>query len=312
MNYSNNDILTDFQLLTGKDLKLTLGKVLLFFTNDYPKIVDYFSGKSQEVTAQNFENFDYIRSEIDSVFTLFQNFGNNMKDSRWWTLLEQIEEIDSKLLTLASVNRWARSSATSTSYAPTIQIDYVLLQSQTLESISKNVLGDDNPNDDWVKIALDNNLEEEDYSPEGGVPLKLQVDNLINLGIVVNSVVDVISGESIYGRDLTRYISFVSDDLTSLEYDDTIKQAVEINLNLKKGDNPNFPQLGVQRAAIIGVNRNTLNFPIITRQLIETFNSDDTLKDFQVVNLKIDQDNLFIEIKVSTRLNEVQPYNLVL
>ena len=144
------------------------------------------------------------------------------------------------------------------------------------------------------------------------MPLKLQVDNLINLGIVVNSVVDVISGKSIYGRDLTKYISFVSDDLTSLEYDDTIKQAVEINLNLKKGDNPNFPTLGVQRAAIIGVNRNTLNFPIITRQLIETFNSDDTLKDFQVVNLKIDQDNLFIEIKVSTRLNEVQPYNLVL
>lgn len=312
MNYSNNDILTDFQLLTGKDLRTTLGRTLLFFSNDYPKIVDYFSGKSKEVTAQNFENFDYIRSEIDSVFTLFQNFGNNMKDSRWWVLLEQIEEIDSKLLTLASVNRWARSSATTTSYAPTIQIDYVLLQSQTLESISKNVLGDDNPNDDWVKIALDNNLEEEDYSPEGGVPLKLQVDNLINLGIVVNSVVDVISGKSIYGRDLTKYISFVSDDLTSLEYDDTIKQAVEINLNLKKGDNPNFPTLGVQRAAIIGVNRNTLNFPIITRQLIETFNSDDTLKDFQVVNLKIDQDNLFIEIKVSTRLNEVQPYNLVL
>ena len=220
MNYSNNDILTDFQLLTGKDLRTTLGRTLLFFSNDYPKIVDYFSGKSKEVTAQNFENFDYIRSEIDSVFTLFQNFGNNMKDSRWWVLLEQIEEIDSKLLTLASVNRWARSSATTTSYAPTIQIDYVLLQSQTLESISKNVLGDDNPNDDWVKIALDNNLEEEDYSPEGGVPLKLQVDNLINLGIVVNSVVDVISGKSIYGRDLTKYISFVSDDLTSLEYDD--------------------------------------------------------------------------------------------
>lgn len=312
MNLYNKDILDEFQLMTGKNLREFFSKALLFFTSDYPAIVEYFSGKRKDISSLPFENFTFIKQELDSCFTLFQLFSNNMKDSRWWILLDQLEEIDSRLLTLASINRWARSSATSTSYSPTVQIDYVLLQNETLETVSKNVLGDANPQDDWVNIALSNDLEEEDYSFEGGNPLRLQLDSLVNLGITVNSVVDTIIGKSIYGRDLTKYISFENDDLTSLQYDDTIKQAADILSKLRKGDNPNFPNLGIQSTAVIGANRNLMNFPIISRQMNEVFNSDDTFKNFQMVNLSISEDNLTCAIKVTTRLNEVESYNLVL
>jgi hypothetical protein len=90
-----------------------------------------------------------------------------------------------------------------------------------------------------------------------------------------------------------------------LGYDDTIRQAVDILVNLKKNDNPDNPNHGLQSGLVAGTNRALFNFPVIIRQKSQDFANDDTLKNFRIINLSRDQDNMMMDYEVQTRLNEV-------
>ena len=228
-----------------------------------------------------------------------------MSDSRFWVVLETLEEIENRLMTLNNMNKWSRSSITNTRYSSSSQIEYTLKQNQTLENIARNVLEQNDYQDSWFDIAFRNQLFEEDYTNEGGNDLLLEIDNTVNLGVQVNSVVDTLQGKSIYGKDLYRKISFENDDLKYLDYDKTVTQAVEIMIVHKKNQHPDYPSLGLQSTVCIGGNRALMNFPVIIRQLTETFNSDDSLKEFTVESLEVEQDNLLSNFKVKTRLNEI-------
>jgi hypothetical protein len=177
-----------------------------------------------------------------------------------------------------------------------------------LEQVSGNVAGSLNPNDEWADLAIKNRLEEEDYSNDGGTDLKITF-NRGNAGLKVNAVVDVIQGKSIYGKDVYRKIQWVKDNgflnLKVLSYDDTIMQAIDILANLKKNDNPDNPNNGLQSNIVVGSNRALFNFPVIIRQMSQTFANDDTLKNFKINNLSRDQDNMVMDYAVQTRLDEV-------
>lgn len=310
----NNDILVEFKRVTGKDILSFFKESLNFFQTDYDTIVQYFSGKLKSIDSLCFKRFELLRQRRDEMFEAYHNHGNVMKGSGWWIILEQLEEIDSRLNTLQNINRWARSSATSFSYSPNIQIQHVLGQFETLEGVAKNILDQNNFQDSWTKIALDNQLSEEDYSTDGGVSLNLQLDNTVGLGVVVNSVVDFLVGKSIYGKDLDKKLTIDSttEDLVVLSYDDTMLQTVNILIGLRKNDNPDYPYLGLQSTVVVGSNRAIFNFPIISRQLSETFESDDSIKNFQILDLSVEQDNVAISFSVKTRLNEVIPSSVLL
>ena len=63
---------------------------------------------------------------------------------------------------------------------------------------------------------------------------------------------------------------------------------------------------------IIGQSRASLNFPIITRQLNQTIATDDSLKNFTINSVTYDQDNLYVDFTVQTRLGEVLADQLAL
>lgn len=310
MNLVYEDIIEQFFLLTKKDLTLFLNRVKGFLENDYQGISNFFSGRQKEVPEFFFKNFTFLKEELEVIFELFRSNSTLMKDSRWWELLEVIEEIDNRFKTLENINRWSRSSATNFSYSPTVQLDYTLLENQTLEGVAKSILERKDFQDSWFDVASQNSLDEEDYTGEGGEEIKLQLDRNLNLNITVNSVVDTLIEKSIYGKDLHKKLRWVEDingfgDLEVLGYDATISQTVDILINLKKNDHPDYPNLGLQTNVTVGGNRASLNFPIIVRQLSEVFNSDDSLKNFQIKTLDIKEDNLSIDYQVLTRLNEV-------
>jgi len=182
-----------------------------------------------------------------------------------------------------------------------LSVQYTLKQNQTLERVASDVLG--KSQEGWFDVAIENKLTEEDYSMEGGNNIELKFSN-VNQGVEINSVVDVMIGKSIYGKDVYRKIQIENEDLKVLNNDETILQAVDILINLKKEDNPDSPNSGLQSAIIIGSNRASLNFPIIERQLTETFNTDDSLQNFSLKELRIDQDSALVDYEVQTRLNE--------
>lgn len=307
---SNQNIFEEFKTLTTKDILLFFTDTLDFFRSDYNTIVQYYSGKVDSVGSNVFQRFENLDKEKEEMFIAFQSHSRQMRDTRWWDLLGQLEEIDNRFATLKKVYKWTRSSATNFSYSPNIQLDYMLGQNESLERVTKNVIGSTDSQNDWVTLALENQLEEEDYTIQGGTSLKVTLSNKISTGIQVQSVVDTLNGKSIYGKDLQKELEFSSDDsegdLVVLDYDDTIFQSVEILTVLKKNDNPDAPNLGLQTGVAVGSNRALLNFPVITRQLSETFASDDTLKEFQVLEMRVENDNLLVDFQVKTRLNETQ------
>lgn len=299
-------IFSEFQRITGKDIEQYFSEALSFLNNDYSVIVNYFSGNSDNITSLPFARLDSLERQNQDIFESFQLHSRQFNNLKWWLLIEHIEEIDNRLKTLRHINKWARSSLTKVAYDPSIQVEHVLGQNETIENVAHDLLGSTNPNDDWAAIAIKNDLQEEDYTPEGGQSIKLKLQRT-NRGLKINAVVDVISGKSIYGKDVRKRLQFdsVANDLVILGYNDTILQAVGILANLKKNDNPDNPNAGLQSTLVVGSNRAMFNFPVIIRQMNETFAGDDTLKNFNINGISADQDNLKIEYSVHSRLDEV-------
>lgn len=311
---ASGNIYNDFFRLTGKNIIPFLTDSVTFLEIEYVDIVKYFEGNIQNITSEPFKIFDDLQKQLKELYVVFESYSNQMIDSRWYELLSQLEEIDNRFATLRNMHKWARSSATNFAFSPNIIVDYTLGNLESLESVAKNVLQEIDSEDSWVDIAALNNLTEEDYSVDTNTKISLRLSNTINLGIKLNSVVDSISGKSVYGKDLDKLIQYDSttEDFKVLDFDDTMLQTVEILINLKKNNNPDFPTLGLQSQAVVGSNRALMNFPVINRQLAETFASDDTLKGFVVKSMNVDQDNLSVDFEVLTRLNEVQGNRVIL
>lgn len=303
-------IIEDFKTLTSKDIAPFLKRCISFFSTEYPAIVDFYTGKKRKVKSEDFKKFALLEDEKNQIFEIFDAHSQAMKNSKWWALVEELESIDSQLSTLRHINKWARSSLTTVGYSPYMQIEYVLNQNETLERVSKDVMQSQSL-DSWVDIAIDNRLEEEDYTIEGGNLINLYFERNNNTYKVL-SVVDIIRGKSIYGKDIDKTLHFATvdpvegyGDVVVLDYDETILQAVSILILLKRNSNPDAPNSGLQSTIAIGGNRATLNFPILNRQLTATFATDDTLKNFIIKNIEFKQDQLLIDYTVQTRLDEV-------
>lgn len=306
------DILDEFKKITGTDVGLFFSNAIAFFTVDYNRIVAYYSGSRVVVDKGVFDNFDNLRKDCSNIFAIFHSLNKSLNNLKWWTVLEFVEQIDSRLNTLEVINKWSRSSLKNVGYSPFYQVDYLTKQNQTLERVVKDILNDEDQ-DDWYDLAISNNLREEDYTLSGGTDLKLNLP-IINNGIQVDSVVAVMVGKAIYGNDVYKKIQFdtVNNDLTVLNYDDTIVQSVNILAFLKMNDNPAAPNDGLQREVAVGGTRAIMNFPVIQRQMAATFATDDTLKNFTITSMSVDQDGLLINFEVTTRLNEIVPNNQIL
>ena len=303
MNNLEN-ILDDFYKITNRDIASYLKQCTAFFATGYNQIVQFYSGNTKITISTAFKNFLDIRKATDDLFEVIQSNSKRMNDTRYWQLIDIIESIDSSLLTLAKINKWARSSNATVGYNSGLTIQYTLSQNQTLERVAQDVLLSQNPEDDWVSIAWQNQLREEDYTVEGGVGLQLKTAQN-NFNFVLDSVVAVISGDSVLGLDICANWTFQNDDILVLNPTDTQTQSLNILTNLKRNDNPDRRQDGVQSGLIVGSNRGTLNFPLIISQLQKTFATDDCFKNFTVTKVSVEADNAYIEYSVQNRLGEI-------
>lgn len=303
------DILDEFKAKTQCDLRSFLTVAQSFIKNDRLRIMRYYAGEVKVIDAAAFNHFESLKKQLQTIFQLYHSQSHTFVNSKWWDVLESLELIDNTFNDLQNIHRWSRSSITKFGYDPNIQIDYTLSENQTLERVSQDVLGQSDPNNQWYDIAINNDLTEEEYSINGGTTVQLSYPRN-NRSLQLNAVMDVMVGKRIYGIDLHRKLTFVKNnfnqetDLAILSHDDTIIQAVDILIRLKRNSNPDRPFQGLQSNLVVGGNRALLNFPIIIRQLSEVFATDDTLQNFNVQNIEFQQDNLTASYEVETRLSE--------
>jgi len=241
---------------------------------------------------------------IDNLIKLHKENMNSIDD---WDLLDYIENIRTSLESINNSSRYLRSSKTSNSWRTTNPTyDYVMAQNETVEDIVGKQLYSQNEDADWVDLAIQNSLTEEDYTPEGGVKLQLTKNTKYGKKYFLDSVIDTLVGENVYGKDIYAKLTFEDDEIKVLSPKDTFVQSVGILVLLKKGDIPEFKEMGVDPRLGVGSNINVFEYGKIMSQLQDTISSDDTIREFNVVSLLYDNNgSVFVKYSANSFYNLV-------
>lgn len=292
----------DFIKITRFPIREYLADFVDFIAVHRVNIINYYSGRTSRPFEPSFRRLTQLLDRSEQLNDVIEQNKNRFRRADFWELQEKLSDIRTSLWTVDNTSKWVRSAITKNNFNPQVELDYVLQQYQTLERLADETIGASNKEQYWVQIALRNDIAEEDYTPAGGTRLSISMQN--GASIQLRSVVDNIAGEKVYGLDIDREISFADDDLSVLSYKDTIQQAVEILAALKQGDNPEFPDEGIQSGVVVGSNRNAIAFPILMRQYYNTFSKDDTLRALKITRLENAEDRLLMEFTVETRIGE--------
>jgi len=302
-----NNILDEFEKITRYDIREYFSNFSQFLETNHPRVISYYKGETNNVDTESFANLKRLTRDVKEILELINRNTGKFTNYRWWSFIEQIEDSLNVLETANQSAKWFRSVESTVNFSTDPEAEVVLKQGQTLEQLARRELGYSNWDDGWADVAKKNNLTEEDYTPEGGAFLNVSFRSSFSL--TVRAVVDKLSGNNIYGKDIAKKLTFVDNDIVILDPLDTFMQAVDILIQLKKEDNPEFPSQGYNEKLIVGSNVNYLNFPTLLRQLTETFKTDDTISSMRVLDFSRDADAIHIQYEVEGRLGDIQKLN---
>jgi len=241
--------------------------------------------------------------DINRQYDIYR--GTLGSDTRYFELIEQIDIIDNALDTMLNAKKWGKYFKNTLHDDIIPEMDYIIRQNETLEDIALHVLNSQDFLNEWFDIALNNDLEEEDYTFEGNVALKLPLHVSGLKQLQIESIVDVIDDETIKGKDIKRKFEFINDDIDTVGGITCALQACEILAGLRKGDNPEYPEHGLSSNFVVGVSTAFFNYPVIIRQMLATFDNDDSFTEFQINSFKQLDDIVIIDFQVKTRTNEI-------
>ena len=209
---------------------------------------------------------------------------NSLNDLDAWELLDTFTEIQTKILTIRSSAKWMRSVFDYVR-TNTIKVEKILQSDETFEDVSAN-LDAITPQDDWVNITVPQYITEELYTNSSSPIFSV---NLQNVGLnYVDNVVDVLNGKSILGVDLD-----------VIEYDQAMVQALELIQSSLKGSYPEFEDYGITNE-FIGTTVNAIQYATIFKGLMNMFQRDSRWKTVELLDLKRDQDSIFLSIRATT------------
>lgn len=274
-----------------------------FITNNSQNIIDYYSGFVEVLDRDSFGIYEDLVKEADFVVNLFDLNYERFKTVDFWELMEFADDIRIKLSTIGNFSKFARSSVKRASFTGDVTVQFATNDNETIEELMSRVGSTDRDND-WIEVAVRNNLEQEDYSLDGGTVLNINFKN--NSRFFIEGIIDNPEGDKIKGLDIDKRIQFVDDDLKILSYDETLDQSLNILINLRKNDNPEFPQNGIDPSLVVGVSIKSLSLPSIVRQIYQTFSTDDIIDKLQITKADFESDNVNINMNISIKSGEEQ------
>lgn len=295
-------MLEEFENTIQYPVRDFLNRVREFISIGAVEFEEYYTGKIQEVSKETLLVFNTLLVEIEHIFDKISLNNKQLVRLDFINVIELLEQVDNVLLNYKNIGKWLRSNRVGKTFTTNVDIIKHLKQEESIENVLSNI-GVSSFYDKWKDIAVSNELEEESYDTSGGVKIKIP-SSLVNFTYNLDSVVDTINDETILGKDIYKKITFENDDLKTTTALDTFTQGVEILSTTYLGDNPEFPNVGIDRKMIVGGNRNTLTLPIVLRQISQLFNSDDTIGGFEVMEVETKQDSISITMLVRSIRND--------
>lgn len=283
-----------FYNITGYDIKSYFQKFVDFCTNDYPLIVDYYSNGG-EMDKDSFLRLVELTKESETIEPLFILHENTLDDISMWDILDNFTETQTKLSTIKSSARWLRSSSLDKNN--TLQLEKTLRTGERFEDVARQ-LNSENPEDDWMDITIPQYIEETDYSfSDGGNRFYVNLRNIG--GNYLDTVVDVLVGENILGRDIDLNFVFENNDLKIVVGDDAIKQALDAILSAQKGCIPEFKDYGIANE-FISTTVNAIQYPSIFKNIMNMFQRDSRWDSVELMDVKREDDAVFLSLQCKT------------
>lgn len=286
-----------FKEITGYDLGKFFSDYITFTSKYYSNIVNYYSG--QDIDQDSFNYFDKLVAESGKIKELWELNANSFKLTDFWELMDTYSNIDVKLSTINNLGRWLRSSR-GDRYSSNTTISYVQKQGESLERIALKSGGD--VGNDWIDLAISNDLHEEAYSSTGGVLLQVKLKN--NLNFDFKNIVDTLSPINVYGKDIKNKIEFVDGDIVCLFGEESLMQTIQNIMDTEKGFIPEFPIDGTD-PNLIGSNVSFFNYPAQFRHILNMIQKDDRFKSFDLLDLQKRDDIVFMKFQIKTKIGSV-------
>lgn len=282
-----------FKSKTGYDIESFFNNFITFSEDYYQEIVNYYNGAVINKDAFNF--LDDLKKETTKIESLINQHGNSFQTTDFWNLNNTFSEIQTKLDTCDNLGKWLRSSRTDR-FNSSINVQHIQKQNETLEKIAKDAGFSDV--DKWAELAVQNQIIEEDYTNDGGKLLNVALPNSSNFNI--DTIVDYLIGDNIFGKDIYKKFEILSDgDLKTISGKESLEQSFNTMLSTIKGSIPEFPEDGIP-SEVIGTNKNVIQYPIIFRSLLSMIQKDKRYTSFELLDIKKDQDSIFLVVQAKT------------
>lgn len=296
----------------SKIIKIDIEKfykdVVDFYNNYHQYIVQYYTQKNTTYPKTSFELLEYLQNQVNYILSKINLYQGNFNNTIYWDILEQLEEIKSKLETIKAYPKFYKISF----YKNTLDKKYkkyetyIQKQNETIEQIA------DKFEEEWIDLAILNNLREEDYTNAGGKKFILRSSKIKSLEEDENntnegmeSIIDVCLGSNVLGKDFPNYFEFdeEEEDLKVRTPKETFIYTVKRLFKLVKGSIPEYPDLGIAKDLMYeSVKGDGFFFPVLLRQLSESIATDDTILTFSIDDIDKKEDSYFISASVTNRL----------
>lgn len=281
-----------------------------FYDKDFNELVQYYINYDIDYPKESFDRYEEILNRLNLLIAKLDIHKSIFNNIGYWDILDKIDEIKYKLEGLESYPKFYKVNFLKSKDLQNNQdVEvYVSKQNETLEQVANKF------NENWDDLALLNNFKEEDYDNKGGkkIILKSSLSNSIKDVEAPDSIIDILIGKNLLGKDLPNYFEFDAEnnDLIYNTPEQTFKEAVDRLFFLKQGSIPEFVDLGVSKDIINEATKGEEYFiPILLRQISESLSLDDTILSFEITNIKKEKDNYFVEAIVQNRLLETLEFS---
>lgn len=292
-----------FKKVTGYDIKAFFQRYSDFQKQYYQSIVSYYNGGVLNQDA--FFELNKLINESNVIEPLFRINTGGLDTIDMWELLDLFSEIQVKLLTTKQTGKWMRSSRLNLNNVG-VKINKIQGGNQTLEMVADE-LGYSNIQDDWVNIAVNNQVVEEDYTMEGGQILTVTFQNSLNVDL--DNIVDYTVDKRILGKDIKKKITFINNDLETVEETKAIEQSFGIKIKVQKNSIPEYPDYGINNE-IIGTNVAAISYPAIFRDLLALFKQDKRWSEVILINIERKDDAVSLKFEAKTILKNTLVTNI--
>lgn len=289
-----SDIVINFQNITKFQILTYFTDFKNFMQNDFPEISSYFSGKESTLSSEKIFNLNSLIKRSKLLLQQFINFSNKLSNCGYWELQQYCQDLNDTLEKITKLPKYQRTSRGYRGYTPFIRVNTNIGGMKTIEDVSREI---NSPGVDELSLIINNDLEEQDWDINKLSNIYACIDNKTD--VVVTTILEQPINEKIYGKDISKKIKFIENDVEIKTYKENIDQKCLILLNLNKGDIPEIPFLG--KNISFGKNVSDYNYVEFLKDIKSNFSQDDLFDSIEISEISFQNGDIIVSCNIKTK-----------